>query len=80
MTLNGEQLPRSQMVKCLGVWIDDGLTQKRQAEAVRKNCFHGCAKLRKLQDADGKRKLYCALVLPYLDYCSQECTKLARMA
>ena len=34
MTLNGEQLPRSQMVKCLGVWIDDGLTQKRQAEAA----------------------------------------------
>ena len=26
VTLNGEQLPRSWMVKCLGVSIDDGLT------------------------------------------------------
>ena len=26
------------------------------------------------------KKVYCALVLPYLDYCSQECAKLAWMA
>jgi len=60
------------MVKCLGVWIDDGLTWKRQVEAVRKNCFCRHAKLR----ANGK-KVHCALVLPH---CSQECAKLAWMA
>jgi len=26
-------------IKCSGVRIDDGLTWKRQVEAVRKNCF-----------------------------------------
>ena len=73
MMLNG--------VKCLGVWIIDGLTWKRQAEAARKNCFRGHAKLR-LRDVlpPTAKQVYCAPVLPYLDYCSQECTKLAWMA
>ena len=67
MTLNG--------IKCSGVWIDDGLTWKRP---VRKNCFCGHAKLRRLWDVlpPAAKKMYCALVLPYLDYCSQEYTKL----
>ena len=26
VTMNGEQLPRSRMIKCLGVSLDDGLT------------------------------------------------------
>ena len=46
MTLNGEQLARGWVVKCLQVWINDGLTWKRQVKAVRKNCFCGHAKLR----------------------------------
>ena len=64
------------MVKCLGVWIDDGLTWKRQVEAVRKNCFRGHAKLRDVLSPMAKW-VHCALVLPH---CSQECAKLAWMA
>jgi len=42
MTMNG--------IKCSGVWIDECLTWKRPVEAVRKNCFCGHAKLRRLSD------------------------------
>jgi len=86
MMLNGEQLPRSWMVKCLRVWIDVGLTWKKQVEAVGKNCFCGHAKLEKVKPgctATYSRKVYCALVLSlsaWISYCSQECTKLACMA
>ena len=58
-------------IKCSGVWIGDGLIWKRP---VRKNCFCGHAKLRRLWDVlpPAAKKMYCALVLPYLDYCSQD--------
>ena len=81
VTLNGEQLSRSRIVKCLGVSIDDGLTWREHIESLRRKCFCGLAKLRKLRDVlptETKRKVYNALVLPHLDYCSvvwQECTK-----
>ena len=39
VTLNGEQLPRSQMVKCLGVSIDDGLTWREHVDSLRKKCY-----------------------------------------
>ena len=75
MMLNGEQLPRSGMVKCLGVWIHDGLTWKKQVdELLLWTEVIGCTA------NNGKMKVYCALVLPHLDYCSQEYTKLAWMA
>lgn len=57
-----EQLPRSHVVKCLGVWIDD--RWKRHIEAVRKKCFWGLAKLRRLQGVlppVTKRNMYNAL-------------------
>ena len=81
VTLNGEQLSRSRTVKCLGVSIDDGLTWREHIESLRRKCFCGLAKLRKLREVlptETKRKVYNALVLPHLDYCSvvwQECTK-----
>ena len=82
VTLNGEQLPRRRMVKCLGVSIDDGLTWREHVDALRKKCYCGLAKLRRLRDVlppeTKKEKVYNALVLPHLDYCSviwQECTK-----
>ena len=68
-------------VRCLGVWIDDGLTWREQIEAVRKKCFMGLAKLKRLRNilpTCTKKKIYCALVQPHLDYCSvlwQECSK-----
>ena len=48
--LNSEQLPISHVVKCLGVRIDGRLTWMKYIETVRKNCFCGLAKLRRLQD------------------------------
>ena len=80
VTLNGEQLPRSRMVKCLGASIDDGLMWKEHVDSLRKKCYCGLAKLRRLRDVlpPETKKVYNALVLPHLDYCSvvwQECTK-----
>lgn len=50
VTLNSEQLPISHVVKCLGVWIDGRLTWMKYIETVRKKCFCGLAKLRRLRD------------------------------
>ena len=66
---------------CLGVIIDDGLTWKEHIRSVRRKYFGQLARLRKLGDvlpASLKKRIYNALVLPHLDYCSvvwQECTK-----
>jgi hypothetical protein len=79
--MDGEQIVRSRTVKCLGVWIDDKLMWKDHDNAVRKKCCAGLAKLRSLRDVlppEIKKKLYCILVLPHLDYCSvvwMECAK-----
>ena len=73
MSLNGTQLPRSRMVKCLGVNIDDDLTWREHITLVRKKCFGALANLRRLKNVlplDLKKKMYNALVLPHLDYCS----------
>ena len=81
VTLSGERLPRREKVKCLGIWIDDGLTWREHIQALRRKCFCGLAKLRRLRDVlpmTTKKKIYNALVLPHLDYCSvvwQECAK-----
>ena len=67
--LNGEQLPRSRTVKCLGASIDDGLIWREHIESLRRKCFCGLAKLWKLKDVlptETKRKVYNALVLPHL--------------
>ena len=83
--MNCQKIERSKCVKCLGMWLDDELNWKEQVQSVRKRCFAGLAKLRRLKDvlpSDIKKKVYNALVLPHLDYCSvvwQECTKDLRM-
>ena len=80
--LNEKEVERSEKVKLLGVWIDEGLTWKAHIEAVRRKCFRGLAKLRRLRDAlpaVTNKNIYNALVLPTLDYCCvvwQECGKL----
>ena len=80
--LKGHEVTRSDRVKYLGVWVDEGLTWKDHVEAVRRECCEGLAKLRRLRDslpAATKRKVYAACVLPHLDYCSvvwQECGKM----
>ena len=83
--MNGQTTERNKCVKCRGTLLDDGLTWKEQVQNVRKLCFAGLAKLRRLKDVlppDIKKKVYNALVLPHLDYCSvvwQECKKDLRM-
>ena len=79
--MNGEQLIRSGMVRYLGVWIDDGLTWRKHIEMVRKKCFSGLSNLRRFSGVLPfalMKKVYNALVLPHLYYCSvvwQECVK-----
>ena len=68
------------MVKCLGVSIDNGLTWREHVDSLRKKCYCGLAKLRRLKEVlpPETKKVYNPLVLPHLDYCSvvwQECTK-----
>ena len=81
VTLRGQEVTRSDRVKYLGVWIDEGLTWSDHIEVVRKKCFGGLAKLRRLRDSlpeVTKKNIYNALILPYLDYCCvvwQECSK-----
>ena len=59
MTLNG--------IKCSGVWIDDDLTWKRP---VRKNCFCGHAKLRRLWDVLPPVAKKCIYMLQcYITWC-----------
>ena len=78
--MGGTKVARSKKVKYLGVWIDDGLTWQDQVEAVRRKCFAGLAKLKRLRNvlpSSTKKRIFCALVQPHLDYCSvvwQECS------
>lgn len=51
VTLRGQEVTRSDKVKYLGVWIDEGLTWSDHIEVVRKKCFGGLAKLRRLRDS-----------------------------
>ena len=79
--MDGQVIQRSKEVKCLGVLLDDELKWKEQVLRVRKKGFAELSRLRRLRDMlppSTKKKLYNALVLPHLDYCSvvwQECTK-----
>ena len=73
MTLCGHSIERCASVKCLGLVIDDRLTWKEHIRSVRRKCFRQLAGLRKLREvlpAALKKKIYNALVLPHLDYCS----------
>ncbi len=81
IVLDGRAVSRSESVKYLGVMVDDKLKWKEQIAAVRRKSFAGLAKIRRLRDVlpvSTKIKLYNALVLPHVDYCSvvwQECGK-----
>ncbi len=39
--LKGQQVTRSDKVKYLGVWVDDGLNWREHIQAVRRKCFAG---------------------------------------
>ena len=67
--LSGE---RFSSYKKVGVWIDKGLTWREQIEAVQRKCFMGLSKLKKLRcmlSTCTKKRIFCALVQPHLDYC-----------
>ena len=60
-------MERRKCVKCLRVLLNDKLSWRDQVQSVRRKCFMGLAKLRRLRN-----------VHPHLDYCSvvwQECSK-----
>ena len=79
--MNKEVIERSRLVKCLGALVDDGLNWKEHVQSVRRKCFAGLAKLRRLRDVlppKTKKQIYNGLVQPHLDYCSvvwQECSR-----
>ena len=79
--MGDEKIVRSKAVKCLGVVIDDELNWKEQVQNVRRKCFTGLSKIRRLRNllpSTIKKELYNALVLPHMDYCSvvwQECSR-----
>ena len=75
----GTKFARNKKVNYLGVEIDDRLTWQDQVEAVRRKCFAGLAKLKRLRNVlpSSIKKIFCALVQPHLDYRSvvwQECS------
>ena len=64
--VNYQELIRSKKVKCLGVVLDDGLTWKEQVVNVRRKCFAGLAKLRRIRDilpSDTKRNCATTIVV-----------------
>ena len=79
--MGNETIVRSKAVKCLGVMLDDELKWKEQVQNVRRKCFTGLAKIRRLKNvlpSTTKKQLYNTLVLPHIDYCSvvwQECSR-----
>ena len=83
--LDDQEVARTKSAKCLGVVIDEELKWHEHITNVRKKCFTGLAKLRRLKDVlplTTKRRIYNAIILPHLDYCSvvwQECAVSLRM-
>jgi len=49
VVMDGEEIERKRSVKCLGVMLDDALSWRDQVESVRRKCFAGLAKLRRLK-------------------------------
>ena len=57
ISMEGQKVERNKTVKCLhiliacmGVFLDDGLKWKEQVESVRRQCFAGLARLRRLRN------------------------------
>ena len=69
------------VVKCLGVLLDDELKWYQHCDEIVKKCTKGLGLLSRLRNTlpfSLKKKVYNAVVLPHLDYCStvwQECSK-----
>ena len=62
-------MERSRTVKCLGVFLDVGLTWNDHIEYVRKKCLAGLGKLKRwsgVLPSRTKKQIYNALVLPYV--------------
>ena len=73
VVVDGKELKRSSVVKCLGVMLDDKLQWKEQVKAVKRKACAGLASLRRLQHAlptTIKKNIDNAIVLPHLGYCS----------
>ena len=49
VVVDGKELKRSSVVKCLGVMLDDKLQWKEQVNAVKRKACAGLASLRRLQ-------------------------------
>ena len=73
VVVDGKELKRSSVVKCLGVMLDDKLQWKEQVNAVKRKACAGLESLRRLQHVlttNIKKNIYNTTVLPHLDYCS----------
>ena len=49
VVVNGKELERSSIVKCVGVMLDDKLQWKEQVKAVKRKACAGLMSLRRLQ-------------------------------
>ena len=68
--LDGCKLHSVHEAKFLGIAIDDNFTWKKQVENVYKLCLRniGALKVKSFLPTNAMYKLYCSLVLPYLNY------------
>ena len=69
--LDGCKLTRVGEAKFLGIVIDENLTWNKQIDNVRKSCARNISVLNKLKHflpEQALYRLYCSLVLPYLNY------------
>ena len=69
--LDGCKLTRVGEAKSLGIVIDENLTWNKQIDNVRKSCARNIGVLNKLKHflpEQALYRLYCSLVLPYLNY------------
>ena len=72
MTLDGVELQPRTSVKYLGVEIDKNLDWKNQVMKLRAKCFQALGRLKRISHnlpCATRKKLYCALVQPHVDYC-----------
>ena len=69
--LDGCKLARVEEAKFLGITIDENLARKKQINNVCKQCARNIGVLNKFKrflPEQALYKLYCTLVLPYLNY------------
>lgn len=74
ITIRGTLIDRVSVTKFLGVLIDENLNWKIQIRTVRgklNKCLALLYKSSQLLFIDSLRMIYCALFLPYLDYCCE---------